>query len=64
MLLKRPIAAFMLILATLIFGTIALSELSVNLLPEVDSPTLMVQTEWSGAAPREIEQRINEPMEA
>jgi HAE1 family hydrophobic/amphiphilic exporter-1 len=54
----------MLILATLIFGTIALSELSVSLLPEVDSPTLMVQTEWSGAAPREIEQRINEPMEA
>jgi HAE1 family hydrophobic/amphiphilic exporter-1 len=54
----------MLILATLIFGTIALGELSVNLLPEVDSPTLLVQTEWSGAAPREIEQRINEPMEA
>jgi HAE1 family hydrophobic/amphiphilic exporter-1 len=54
----------MLILATLIFGTIALSELSVNLLPEVDSPTLLVRTDWSGAAPREVEQRINEPMEA
>jgi HAE1 family hydrophobic/amphiphilic exporter-1 len=54
----------MLILATLIFGTIALSELSVNLLPDVDSPTLLVQTDWNGAAPREIEQRINEPMEA
>lgn len=64
MLLKRPIAAFMLILATLIFGSIALSELSVNLLPEVDSPTLLVRTDWSGAAPREVEQRINEPMEA
>ncbi len=54
----------MLILATLIFGTIALGELSVNLLPEVDSPNLLVRTDWSGAAPREIEQRINEPMEA
>lgn len=64
MLLKRPITAFMLILATLIFGTIALTELSVNLLPEVDSPTLMVRTNWSGTAPREVEQRINEPMEA
>jgi len=63
-LLKRPITAFMLILATLIFGTIALTELSVNLLPEVDSPTLLVRTDWSGAAPREVEQRINEPMEA
>ncbi|TYP93635.1 hydrophobic/amphiphilic exporter-1, HAE1 family [Fodinibius salinus] len=54
----------MLIIATLIFGTIALSELSVSLLPQVDSPTLLVRTDWSGAAPQEIEQRINEPMEA
>jgi len=53
----------MLILATLIFGSIALSELSVNLLPDVDSPTLLVRTDWSGAAPREVEQRINEPLE-
>jgi len=54
----------MLILATFIFGTIALSELSVNLLPKVDSPTLLVRTQWSGAAPQEVEQRINQPMEA
>jgi HAE1 family hydrophobic/amphiphilic exporter-1 len=54
----------MLILATFIFGTIALSELSVNLLPKVDSPTLLVRTEWNGAAPQEVEQRINEPLEA
>jgi hypothetical protein len=53
----------MLILATLIFGSIALSELSVNLLPDVDSPTLLVRTDWSGAAPREVEQRINQPLE-
>jgi len=64
MLLRRPVTAFMLILATFIFGTIALQELSVDLLPAVDSPTLLVRTDWSGAAPREIEQRINEPMEA
>jgi HAE1 family hydrophobic/amphiphilic exporter-1 len=53
----------MLILATLIFGGIALSTLSVNLLPDVDSPTMIVQTDWSGVAPREVEQRINEPLE-
>ena len=63
MLLNRPITAIMLILATLIFGGIALSNLSVNLLPDVDSPTLLVRTDWSGAAPREVEQRINEPLE-
>src|SRR5699024_2649110 len=64
MLLKRPVTAIILILATFIFGSIALSELSVSLLPEVESPQLLVRTEWSGAAPREIEQRINEPLTA
>lgn len=64
MLLKRPVTAIILILAVFIFGGIALSELSVNLLPEVTSPRLLVRTAWGGAAPREVEQRINEPLEA
>ncbi len=62
MLLKRPVTAIILIIAVFIFGGIALSNLQVNLLPEVESPRLLVRTEWSGAAPSEIEQRINEPL--
>ncbi|MFW6347968.1 MAG: efflux RND transporter permease subunit [Cyclonatronaceae bacterium] len=64
MLLDRPVTAFMLVLATFIFGWIALQNLSVDLLPDVDNPNLLVQTEWSGASAREIESRINEPLEA
>jgi len=63
MLLNRPVTAFMLVLATFIFGYIALRDLSVDLLPNVESPSLMVQTEWSGASAREVEHRINEQME-
>ncbi len=54
----------MLVLATFIFGWIALQNLSVDLLPDVDNPNLLVQTEWSGASAREVESRINEPLEA
>ncbi len=64
MLLNRPVTAFMLVLATFIFGWIALQNLSVDLLPDVDNPNLLVQTEWSGASAREVESRINEPLEA
>ena len=64
MLLNRPITAIILILAALIFGSLALSELSVDLLPDVDSPNLVVRTDWQGASPREIENRINERLEA
>lgn len=64
LLLNRPVAALVLILATFIFGTIALRELSVDLLPQIDTPTLLVQTDWLGTSPREVEQRLNEPLEA
>jgi hydrophobic/amphiphilic exporter-1 (mainly G- bacteria), HAE1 family len=55
LLLNRPITAIILILATFIFGGLALKELSVDLLPDVDSPNLVVRTDWQGASPREIE---------
>jgi HAE1 family hydrophobic/amphiphilic exporter-1 len=64
LLLNRPITSYILILAAFIFGGLALNELSVDLLPDVDSPNLVVQTEWQGASPREIENRINERLEA
>ncbi len=64
MFLNRPIAAFMFILATLIFGAIALYELPVNLLPSVENPELLVRTEWNGASAREVDHSINKPLEA
>lgn len=64
MLLNRPITAFILILAAFIFGGLALKELSVDLLPDVDSPNLVVRTDWQGASPKEVETRINERLEA
>ena len=64
MLLNRPITAIILILAAFIFGSLALNELSVDLLPDVDSPNLVVRVDWQGASPREVETRINERLEA
>jgi len=64
LLLNRPITAIILILAAFIFGSLALNELSVDLLPDVDSPNLVVRTDWQGASPQEIENRVNERLEA
>jgi HAE1 family hydrophobic/amphiphilic exporter-1 len=64
LLLNRPVAALVLVLATFLFGTLALRELSVDLLPRIDAPTLLVQTDWPGTSPREVEHRLNEPLEA
>jgi len=61
--LNRPIATIIICLAIFIFGWISLTSLSVDLLPSLDTPTLLIRTQWQGASPQEIENRMNEPME-
>src|SRR5688572_18902118 len=53
----------MVTLTFVMFGFIALSDLKVNLLPDLSYPTLTVRTEYTGAAPSEIETLISEPVE-
>ena len=47
----------------MLFGLIALNALKVNLLPDLSYPTLTVRTEYTGAAPTEIETLITQPVE-
>ncbi|MFD2532439.1 efflux RND transporter permease subunit [Gracilimonas halophila] len=63
MLLKKPIASVILVLAVLIFGGIALERLYIELMPDIDRPTLLVRTDYSGAPASEVEFRITEQLE-
>lgn len=63
MLLKKPIASVILVLSVLIFGGIALERLSIELMPDIDRPTLLVRTDYSGAPASEVEFRITEQLE-
>ncbi len=60
---RRRVTVAMVTLTFLLFGLIALSGLKVNLLPDLSYPTLTVRTEYTGAAPAEIETLISEPVE-
>ncbi len=60
---RRRVTIGMATLTAVLFGLIALSELKVNLLPDLSYPTLTVRTEYTGAAPAEIENLITEPVE-
>lgn len=60
---RRRVTVFMVALTFVIFGVIALRDLKVNLLPDLSYPTLTVRTEYTGAAPAEIETLISEPIE-
>lgn len=60
---RRRVTVAMVTLTFVLFGFIALNSLSVNLLPDLSYPTLTVRTEYTGAAPAEIETLITEPAE-
>ncbi|HEX5755125.1 MAG TPA: efflux RND transporter permease subunit, partial [Arenimonas sp.] len=60
---RRRVTIAMATLTIVLFGLIALGDLKVNLLPDLSYPTLTVRTEYTGAAPSEIENLITEPVE-
>ncbi len=60
---RRRVTIAMCTVTLLLFGLIALSNLKVNLLPDLSYPTLTVRTEYTGAAPTEIESLISQPVE-
>ncbi|MCB1566675.1 MAG: efflux RND transporter permease subunit, partial [Xanthomonadales bacterium] len=61
--IRRRVTIAMVTFTLFLFGLIALSDLKVNLLPDLSYPTLTVRTEYTGAAPAEIETLISKPVE-
>jgi HAE1 family hydrophobic/amphiphilic exporter-1 len=60
---KRPITTSMFFLALLIFGSISLFRLPIDILPDITYPSITVYTEYEGAGPQEIESLITEVIE-
>jgi hydrophobic/amphiphilic exporter-1 (mainly G- bacteria), HAE1 family len=60
---RRRVTVAMVTVSLLLFGWIALGNLKVNLLPDLSFPTLTVRTEYTGAAPAEIETLVSQPVE-
>ncbi len=56
---RRPVAIAMLVLAFAVFGVVSFSKLPVDLLPEINYPTLTVRTTYPGAAPEDVEDRVS-----
>lgn len=61
--LANPVALLVAIFLLLIFGTISLSRLPIQLTPELEEPEITITTPWRAAAPNEVEAEILEPQE-
>lgn len=60
---RRRVTVLMFTVTLVLFGLIGLTKLKLNLLPDLSYPTLTVRTEFTGAAPSEIETLLTEPVE-
>ena len=60
---RRPVLTAMVFLAIMILGGVSFTRLQVDLLPEIDFPSISVVTVYDGAGPEEIETIITRPME-
>ena len=61
--IRRPVFAWMLMAALIIFGAIGLSRLGVSEQPDVDFPVLTINATWSGAAPEIMESEVVDKIE-
>jgi multidrug efflux pump len=59
----RPVATSLLMLAIVLAGLVGLKFLPLSALPQVDYPTIQVQTLYPGASPEVMAQTVTAPLE-
>ncbi|MCX6565900.1 MAG: efflux RND transporter permease subunit [Candidatus Aminicenantes bacterium] len=60
---RKPVLAWMLMTATIVFGIVAGTRIGISQFPDVDFPTITVSVSWAGAAPEVIENDVVELLE-
>jgi multidrug efflux pump subunit AcrB len=55
---RKPVLAWMLMAATIVFGLVAGGRIGISQFPDVDSPVISVSVTWEGAAPEVIENDV------
>lgn len=59
----RPVTVVMVILIILLLGFVSFTSLSIDLLPEMNLPIVIIYTEYPGAGPAEVENLVTRPIE-
>ncbi|MBR6589422.1 MAG: efflux RND transporter permease subunit, partial [Bacteroidaceae bacterium] len=60
---KKPIMTSLCFLAVAIFGLFSLSKLPIDLMPDIETNTIMVMTAYPGASAEDIENNVTRPLE-
>lgn len=61
--IKKPVFAWMIMAATIIFGLVAAQRIGISQFPDVDFPTINISVSWEGANPEAVESDVVEAIE-
>lgn len=61
--IKRPVTVIMLMLIVVLMGFVSLTDLSLDLYPEIEIPIAVVNTSYTGVGPQEVESLVTKPVE-
>lgn len=61
--IRRPVFAWVLMFALILFGAISLNRMGISQMPDVDFPVLNISINYDGAAPEVVEADLIDPME-
>ncbi len=60
---RYPVTTTMIFVAMVVLGLVSLSRLGLDLMPEIEIPTISVSTAYQGAGPEEVESTITKILE-
>lgn len=60
---NRPITTLMAFVAILLFGLVSLQRLPLDIMPEMELPTLTIMTIYPGASAEEVEEQVTKTLE-
>ena len=60
---NRPVATSMAFIAVLLFGLVSLQRLPLDIMPEMELPTLTIMTIYPGASANEVEEQVTKVLE-
>ena len=56
--IQRPTAVVAVVLMVVLFGWVSLSQIPIQMAPDVRQPVIIIKTSWRGASPTEVEREI------
>ncbi len=60
---RYPVTVLVGVILAVLFGVLALFGIPLQMVPTVDKPIITVETRWSGASPKEVEEEITDRLE-